>query len=600
MAAPKGGCFGKILDIDLTTGKISTVTYDDETARKYLGGAGLSTYYLYKEVPKGTDPLSPANILMLASGPLCGTECPGSRLTACFKSPISGGLGNSYIGGGFPSELKWAGWDMIKLRGKAPKLCYISIKDGNVEIRDAAAMAGKDTFETEEMIKAEIKDPDAKCLVIGPAGENLVPMACIISERFKAAGRLGGGCVMGSKNVKGIAVRGTGYVPLADKDGFHKVAGEASLLCAVNERAPGYRQFGTALSLDQSGWIDSCMCTNNYQTGYLADVGGIGGEESTRTFWQKHSACPGCPAHCMKLGVLRGTEEHDGLVVEGPEYESGTMLGTNIGLRTLEECMPLVELCDALGIDNIGTGNAIAYAMELSERGILKPEDLDGIKAEFGSVEAARALMEAIAYKKGKAGELLGKGTYAIAKKLGPEAEKYAVMCRRQGWAGWDPRGMRPRMFTYILGPRGGVHTDGTSTKGIADLLVVSSCCLCSFIPSSWKKRSNSMLWEMLNAECGWNMDEAEFNLLGKRLMTLQRAYSHREYGLSRKDDMPPPRMFEEMPDGPKKGTKWAPEEVKKIQDEFYAYYGWDDNGVPTEKCLKEYGLDFCADSLKA
>ena len=598
--APKGGYFGKILDIDLTTGKVSTVNFDDEIARKFLGGAGLSTYYLYREVPKGTDPLSPENLLMFAAGPLNGTECPGARVTVCFKSPISGGLGNSYIGGGFASEMKFAGWDMIKIRGKAPKLSYISIKDDKVEIRDAASLAGKDTYETEEMIKEEIKDPDAKCFVIGPAGENVVPLACIISERFKAAGRLVSGAVMGSKNLKGIAVRGTGYVPLADKDAFHKVAADAVEMCALNERAPGYRQFGTALSLDQSGWLDSCMANRNYQTGYQPDVVGIGGEESTRTFWQKHAACPGCQMHCMKFGVLRGVEEHEGLIAEGPEYESGTMLGTNLGLTTLDECMPLTEHADALGVDNIGTGNVIAYAMELCERGILKPEDLDGIDAKFGDAAAARQLMEAIAYKKGKAGELLGKGTYAVAKKLGPEAEKYAVMSRRQGWAGWDPRGMRPRMFTYILGPRGGVHTDGTSTKGIADLLVDSSCCLCSFIPATWRKRSNSIVWEMLNAECGWNMDEAEFSLLGKRLMTLQRAYSHREYGLSRADDQPPARMFEDLPEGPKMGAKWKQEEVKKMQDEFYAYFGWDDNGVPTEACLKQYGLEFCADSIKA
>ena len=598
--APKGGYFGKILDIDLTTGKISTVTYDDDLARKYLGGAGLSTYYLYREVPKGTDPLAPENLLMFASGPLCGTECPGSRLTVCFKSPISGGLGNSYVGGGFSPEMKWAGWDMIKIRGKAPKLSYITIKNDKVEIRDAAAMAGKDTFETEEMIKEEIKDPDAKCLVIGPAGENQVPVACIISERFKAAGRLGGGAVMGSKNLKGIAVRGTGYVPLADKDAFHAIAKEAVEMCAANDRAPGFRQFGTAQSLDQGGFVQTCLATNNYQTGYLADVGGIGSEESARTFWQKHAACMGCQIHCMKFGVLRGTEGHDGMIAEGPEYESGTMLGTNLGLSTLEESMPLVELADALGLDNIGTGNAIAYAMELRQRDIIKPEDLDGIDAQFGDADAAYKLMEAIAAKSGKGAELLGKGTYAMAKQFGPEAEKYAVMSRRQGWAGWDARTARGMGPTYALGPRGGVHTDGASAKGIADRLVGSSCCLCYFVPATWRKKANSIVWDMLNAECGWNMDEAEFTRIGKRLVTLQRAYSRRETGLDRKDDVLAPRMKDAMPEGPGTGKKWTDEEVKKMQDDYYAYFGWDANGVPTEACLKEYGLDFCADSIKA
>ena len=267
MAAPKGGIFGKILDIDLTTGTHKVRTYDEALARKLLGGTGLATYYMWKEIPKGTDPMSPENLLIFASGPLCGTECPGARLSVNFKSPISGGLGNAYVGGGFSNAVRWAGYDMIIMRGKAPKLSYIYIEDDKVEIRDASAMAGTDTFQAEEMIKEDIKNPDAYCMVIGPAGENLVPVACIISERFKAAGRLGGGAVMGSKNLKGVAIYGTGYVPMADEKGFHAAAGRAVAECAANDRAPGFRQFGTALSLDQNGWYDTDLATRNYQIG---------------------------------------------------------------------------------------------------------------------------------------------------------------------------------------------------------------------------------------------------------------------------------------------------------------------------------------------
>ncbi|MGN1037949.1 MAG: aldehyde ferredoxin oxidoreductase N-terminal domain-containing protein, partial [Mailhella sp.] len=265
MANHKGGHFGKILDIDLTTGTHKVREYDPELARKFLGGTGLATYYMWTEIPKGTDPLSPENLLIFSSGPLCGTECPGARLSVNFKSPISGGLGNAYVGGGFTSAMRWAGYDMIIMRGKAPSLSYISIHDDKVEIGDASAMAGKDTFETEEMLKEEIKNPDAYCMVIGPAGENVVPIACIMSERFKAAGRLGGGAVMGSKNIKGVAVYGTGFVPIADPKGFHAAAENAIEMCAKNDRAPGFRQFGTALSLDQNGWFDTDLATRNYQ-----------------------------------------------------------------------------------------------------------------------------------------------------------------------------------------------------------------------------------------------------------------------------------------------------------------------------------------------
>ncbi|MBQ9453614.1 MAG: hypothetical protein IJU65_10035 [Desulfovibrio sp.] len=597
--AHKGGNFGKILDIDLTSGKVNTKTFDETLARKFLGGTGLATYYLYTEVPKGTDPMSPGNILIFASGPLCGTECPGNRLSVNFKSPISGGLGNAYVGGGVSSELKFAGWDMVIIRGKAPKLSYIYVHDDKVEIRDAAALAGKDTYETEEMMKEELKDPDAKCLVIGPAGEKLVPIACIISERFKAAARLGSGAVMGSKNLKGFAVRGTGFVPVAQPEAFHAAADDALAQNALNDRAPGFRQFGTAVSLDQNGWYADTLATRNYQTAYYPDVANMGGEEATRTFWQKHAACPGCQIHCMKFGVLRGVEKFEGLIAEGPEYESGVMEGSNIGMSALEESIPLIELCDALGIDNIGAGNAVSFTMELMQRGILKAADLDGIDAQFGNFDAAYQLFEAIGLKKGKAGELLGKGPWAMAQEIGGDASKYLCAARKQGVAAWDPRTSRGMLVTYALGPRGGVHTDGGSAKGIADRVVSSSCCLCYFIHGTWGAKTNSNIMTMLNTLCGYNINDAEFETLGKRIITLQRAYSHREAGDNRESDMPYARVYEALPDGPKAGAKWTPEEVKKAQDEYYAYFGWDDNGVPTEACLKKLGLDFCMDSIK-
>lgn len=598
--AHKGGNFGKILDIDLTSGKVSTKTFDEDLARKFLGGTGLATYYLYTEVPKGTDPMSPENILIFASGPLCGTECPGNRLSVNFKSPISGGLGNAYVGGAVCSEMKFAGWDMVIIRGKAPKLSYISVRDDKVEIRDAAALAGKDTYDTEEMIKEELKDQDAKCLVIGPAGEKLVPLACIISERFRAAARLGSGAVMGSKNLKGFAIRGTGFVPIAQPEAFHAAADAALEQNASNDRVPGFRQFGTALSLDQNGWYLTTLATRNYQTGYYPDVAGMGSEEAARTFWQKHASCPGCQIHCMKVGVLRGVDKFEGLIAEGPEYESGVMEGSNLGMSALEESMPLIELCDAMGIDNVGAGNAVSFTMELMQRGILKAADLDGIDAQFGNFEAAYKLFEAIALKKGKAGELLGKGTWAMAQEIGGDAPKYMCASRKQGIAAWDPRTSRGMMATYILGPRGGVHTDGPSAKAIADRVVSSSCCLCYFIHGTWGTKTNSNIMGMLNTLCGYSIDDAEYETLGKRIITLQRAYSHREAGDNRESDTPWARVYEPMPEGPKAGEKWTPEEVKKAQDDYYAYFGWDDNGVPTADCLKKLGLDFCLDSIKS
>ena len=599
MAAPKGGFTGRILDINLTTGESKTRELDDAIARQFLGGTGLATYFLYKEVPTGADPMGPENLLIFASGPLCGTECPGSRLSVNFKSPISGGLGNAYVGGAVSPEIKWAGWDMIILRGKAPKLCYVSVRDDKVEIRDASKMAGKDTLVSEEMIKEDLKDPDAKCLVIGPAGENLQPLACIISERVKAAGRLGSGAVMGSKNVKGFAVHGTKYVPLANKDAFHKLGTEAVEMNAQNDRAPGFRQYGTAISLDQNSWISGSYATRNYQTAYNPDVSHMGSEEAERYFWQKHAACMGCQVHCMKIGVLRDSEKFEGLIAEGPEYESGVMEGSNIGLSSLDEVMSVIEMCDAMGVDNVGTGNLISFLMELRERDIIKPDFLDGLDPQFGDAESAKKIIDAIAYKKGKAGELLGQGIYAVVQKIGGDVKKYAMMARKQGIAAWDPRGVRGMLITYLLGPRGGVHTDGGSPAQVSERVASSSCCLCYFVPATWRKKSNSIIVDMLNAACGWNMTMDEYDKLGRRVITLQRAYSHREAGDDRNGDMPPDRIFEPLPDGPKAGAKWTMDEVNKAMDDYYAFFGWEKNGLPSEQCLKNYGLDFCLDSLK-
>ena len=599
MATPKGGFNGKFLDVDLTTGTIKTREVEDALARKFLGGTGLATYYMYTEIPKGADPLGPQNLLILSSGPLNGTQCPGSRLAVNFKSPVTGMFGHAFVGGTVPSELKWAGWDMVLVRGKSPKPVYLSIADDKVELRDAGKLWGKDTYEAEELIKEDLNDPDAKVLVIGPAGENQVPLACIMSERFKAAGRGGGGAVMGSKNLKGVAVHGTKAVPVADLDAFNKVANEALDLCAVNDRAPGFRLFGTAISLDQNNHYTGSYATKNYQSSFFADNGRIGGEEAARIFWKRHVACTGCQIHCMKFGVIRGSDKYEGLIAEGPEYESGVMEGSNLGISDFDGMMHLIEKCDALGLDNIGSGNVVAFIMEMLERKLITPAELDGIDATWGNVEGASKLFDAIAYKKGKAGELLSQGVYEVAKKIGKGAEKYAVCCKKQGLAAHDARGNRTMMYSYSLGPRGGVHTDGGNPKEIVERSVVSSMCLCYFVPATWRERNFSILADMANPLCGWNLTVDELMTIGKRQLTLQRAFSHREGGVNRADDGVPPRFLEPLPEGPKKGAAITLDELKKAQDDYYALLGWDANGVPTADTLKKYGLDFAADSLK-
>ena len=601
MAAPKGGLWGKILDVDLSSGAIKTRDIDDVLARQFLGGTGLATYFMYKEIPKGANPLGPENLLIFATGPLNGTQCPGaSRLSLNFKSPISGMFGNSFVGGGSAHEIKWAGWDMIIVRGKAAKPVYLSVKNDQVELKPADAVWGKDTFDAEEMLKEAVGDPYAKVLLIGPAGENLVPVACIIHERFRAAGRGGGGAVMGSKNLKAIVVRGTKAVPVVNKEAFNKIADEAVRMTAANDRNPGFRAYGTAMGLDQNNFYTGSLATRNYQSSWFESLSRIGGAAAAGTFWQRHVACTGCQIHCMKLGVIRNSQKFTGLIAEGPEYESGVMHGSNLGVKDFDGMMHLIEKCDALGLDNIGSGNVIGFAAELAQRGLLKPEDLDGVNPKWGDYEAFSKLLDAIAYKKGKAGELLSRGVSEVAKKVGNGAEKYAVMTKSQGYAAHDPRGNNTMVYSYALGPRGGVHTDGGSVQELMGRTLISNMCLCYFVPATWGERSSSILPEMLNPLCGWNLTLDEAMTVAKRTLTLQRAFSRREGGISRKDDILAERMMKEsLPEGPKKGGVVTAEMLKKAQDEYYASMGWDADGVPTSETLKKYGLEFALDALK-
>jgi aldehyde:ferredoxin oxidoreductase len=601
MAAPKGGLWGKILDVDLSSGAVKTRELDDALARQFIGGTGLATYFMYKDIPKGVNPLSPDNLLIFSTGPLNGTQCPGaSRLSVNFKSPVTGMFGNSFIGGSSAHEIKWAGWDMIVVRGRAAKPVYLSVKDDQVELKPAGAVWGKDTFDSEEMLKQDVGDPYAKVLVIGPAGEHAVPLACIIHERFKAAGRGGGGAVMGSKNLKAIVVRGTKAVPVADKDAFNKAAGEAVNLSAANDRSPGFRAYGTAMSLEQNHFYTGSLTTRNFQSTWFDPVSRIGGATAARTFWQRHSACMGCQIHCMKLGVLRNSQKFMGLIAEGPEYESGVMQGSNLGVADFDGMMHLIEKCDALGLDNIGAGNVLGFAAELVQRGLINPADLDGVNPKWGDYDAFSKLLDAIAYKKGKAGVLLAYGVYEAAKKIGNIAEKYAVMGKKQGYAAHDPRGNNGMIYAYALGTRGGAHTDGGSPQDMLGRTLISNTCLCFFVPPTWKERVYSLLPEMLNPLCGWNLTLDEAMTVAKRTLTLQRAFSHREGGISRKDDILPERLMKEpLPEGPKKGAVVTEDMLKKAQDAYYALVEWDNNGVPTPETLKKYGLDFALDSLK-
>ncbi|MBW2598731.1 MAG: aldehyde ferredoxin oxidoreductase family protein [Deltaproteobacteria bacterium] len=595
MTTPRGGNFGKVLEIDLSKKTFKTRTVSEDIYQKFLGGAGMGDYFLLDEYKSHKDPFAEDSFLYLGAGPLDGTYCPSTRMSVVNMSPYTKRLSHAEVGAHIGAEIKWAGWDGIYIRGKSKKPVWLYIRNDKVEFRDAGNLWGKDTSSTEDMITEELSDPRVRIACIGPAGENEVLYAALIVERFRAAARTSTGALMGNKKLKAIAIKGTGYVPAADNDRFLKAAKAAKQYAVDHEGWQGIKRWGTAGLLELKNWGTGSLITKNYQTTWFPDVAYIGAEEASRRFWKRNVACTNCPVHCQKLGVIRGGK-YSGLIGEGPEYETGGLLGSNVGVSEFDGMMAAIELCDALGLDAISTGGSIGFAMECVQRGVLSKADLDGIDLEWGNADAVVEMVQKIAYKNGKAGKLLSKGVAAMAKEIGHGSEKWASHTKGKEMAAHDPRGDKPRGVSYAMGQCGGDHHEANSPAGQAKRCLHNSLVTCSFVGGYW---SLGMFTDMLNPLCGWRITGDDLMKTGQRIRTLERCFDVRE-GISRKDDVLPYRMMNEhLPEGPKKGAIFSQAEMKKVQDDYYAYFGWDNNGIPTEKTLKNLGLEFAIDDVR-
>jgi aldehyde:ferredoxin oxidoreductase len=406
--------------------------------------------------------------------------------------------------------------------------------------------------------------------------------------------------LMGNKKLKGLAVRGTNAVPVVNNLKFMGMANYVKKVAIEKDAWPGVKRWGTAGLLELKHYKDGSLITKNYQTTWYPDIIKIGAEEANRKFWKRHVACNHCPIHCLKLGVIR-EGKYRGLIAEGPEYESGGMLGSNLGMTDFNSMIAQIELCDALGIDNISTGGILGFTTELVEKGILKPADLDGLKPKWGDGDTYMELIRKMAYKEGKAGKLLSKGVKKMAAEIGKGAEFYAIHVKGKELAAHDPRGDKSRAYSYALGSCGGDHHEGASARALVIFAMINSLCTCSFASALiWGGENAKITVGMLNPLCGWNMTEDDYWTTGKRILTMERIFNVRE-GISRKDDTLPKRlMTEKLPEGPKKGAVFTEEDTKKMQDEFYSFLGWDAKGIPTEATLKAYGLEYAIDDIAA
>lgn len=610
---------GKILEINLSDRTYRVTPIDENIARKYLGGKGYALWILYQDLkklerkgiaPRDIDPFGPENTLIFATGPATGTSFPngGRYHVMALKSPLTGGIASANSGGEFGPYLKFAGYDMIVIRGKSDTPVYITIIDGEVAIHDATDLWGKNVFDTIRILKDKHGNHDASVACIGPAGENLVHIACIMNDEHRAAGRTGVGAVMGSKKLKAIYVRGTQKPPIAKLEEFReKVSKYLKVMKENSVTGEGLPKYGTAILVNIINGIGS-LPYKNWQGAYSPEADKISGETLEQKYLIKRRPCWGCPIACGRVTKVE-SGPYQILYSEGPEYESIWALGQDTGVMNLEAIIKANHYCDEFGIDTISMGSTIAAAMELVEKGLIPEEDLQGLDLRFGN---AAALVEAVwrtAYKSGF-GKYLALGSKRLAEIYG--APELSMSVKGLEMPAYDPRGVKGIGLNYATANRGGCHVTGYTISpevlGIPEQLdrlsyegkakwvkifqdftcVVNSAVVCLF--NTFALGADAYA-DMLSSITGWNLTADDILKIGERIYNLER-YIMSKYGFSSKDDVLPKRLLHEpLPDGPSKGQVVDPEQFKKMLEEYYKLRGWVD-GVPTPEKLKELEIE--------
>ncbi len=596
---------GKILKVDLTKKKVEVEEIPEDVLRKFIGGRGLATYYLYKLMDPKADPLSPENVLIFTTGPLTGTAAPtGGRYMVVCKSPLTGLIACSNSGGNFGAELKAAGYDMVIVQGKADEPVYLAINDNQVEIKPASHLWGLDTHATTDKLLEEFGDNRAKVACIGPAGENLVKIACVINDKHRAAGRSGVGAVMGSKNLKAIVVRGTKRPEAPDREAFMNVVREKVEKIRKNPvTGEALPKLGTKV-LDNIINENGLYPTRNFQTGVFEGTAEVCGEALVeKGYLKKNKGCYACPIQCGRY-----VELPTGKKGEGPEYETGWAFGACCGVNDLIAITEANFLCNELGLDTISTGVTIACAMELYEKGYIPKDDLaKGPEPRFGSSEAIVYYTRAIAYREGL-GDKMAEGSYRLAEAYGhPEL---SMSVKKQELPAYDPRGVYGHALGYATSNRGGCHVRqyliSPEVLGVPEKLeplttkdkpkwvkifqeltaVIDSSGMCLF--SSFALSAEDYR-DLLAAGTGFDYTVEELLKCGERIWNLERLFNLKA-GMDPAQDTLPKRFLEEpMPEGPKKGSVVPLSEMLK---EYYSIRGWDEKGYPTQEKLAELGLD--------
>jgi aldehyde:ferredoxin oxidoreductase len=599
------GWTGNTLRVNLSSGSIARETTKPENAKLYIGGRGLGSRLLFDEVDPNVDPLGPENKLIFATGPFTGTYAPSAgRYMVITKGPLTGAIACSNSGGSFGPELKYSGYDMIVIEGKAPNPVYLWINDDRVEIRDAGQIWGKNTHDTTDLIRAET-DEEAKIACIGPAGEKLVLFACIMNDMQRAAGRSGAGAVMGSKNLKAVAVTGSGMVKAADPAGFRSAVLKArQKILSHPVGGQGLKAYGTDVLvniLNETG----ALPTRNFRDSFFPTADRVGGESLSARNLVRPKGCFSCVISCGRVTKVNA-QKFEGYG-EGPEYETAWAFGPDCGIDNLDAVTKANYLCNELGMDTITMGSTVACAMDLFENGILTVKDTDGIPLHFGETEAMVEVVRRTGLREGF-GDKLALGSYRLAESYGhPE---YSMTVKKQEMPAYDPRGVQGIGLNYATNNRGGDHVRGytiavevlgnpvkmdpRTTEGKAGLDILfqnltaaldsSGACLFSTFGLGADE-----LAEMLTTLTGVSYPAEEFLKAGERVWNLEKLWNLKA-GFTAGDDTLPERLLKDpVPTGPARGS------VNRLPDmlpEYYNLRGWDKNGVPGEVKLDELSLN--------
>jgi aldehyde:ferredoxin oxidoreductase len=593
-----------ILKIDLSANITESISIPLDWEKDYLGGASLAARMLFDILSAELDPLSPSAPLLCITGPLTGTASPtAGRFTVCGKSPATGLWAESNIGGFWGPELRMAGWDGIWLTGKARQPVYISIKDDHIEFREAVHLWGEDTYRVQELIKAELGDPGARVLGIGPAGEALIPFSLLLCDHGRVAGRTGLGAVMGSKNLKAIAVRGNHKIPVGHPDAFMPLRSEANRALKNDSMARVLHDLGTAGAADYFDYLGE-MPKKYFSVGTLENSQAITGASIAETILTGKSACHACVIACGRVVSLDKGDKR-----KGPEYETLAGFGVNLGITDTHAITQMGELCDRYGMDTISTSGTIGLAYRLFELEVVTTQDTGGIQLTWGNSQAASRLIHLIVRREGF-GEYLAEGSRALAQRYGVEEEAMQVNGLEIPYH--DPRGASGMAIVYATSPRGACHNQ--SDYFLVDIGQTEASIGVEFFDrqagaekaanvakhQNWRTLNNALvmclfgnispdtLVELINLVCGGNMALEDLMRCGERAWNLKRIINKR-MGLTRANDTLPEALLRPLPDG---GAAGFVPDFEVMMDAYYSARGWDpETGYPTDQKLESLGL---------